>query len=46
MKMEFIFDRKKLKETGYTEEQCFNAIRNHFKSYNSPTIKEIGRAHV
>lgn len=41
MKMEFIFDKNKLKENGYTEEQCLDAIRNHFKSFKSNTIKEI-----
>ena len=40
MKMEFIFDKDKLKENGYTEEQCLNVIRKHFNSYNSKTIKE------
>lgn len=40
MKMEFIFDKDKLKENGYTEEQCLNAIRKHFNSYNSKTIIE------
>ena len=30
----------KLKE-GYKEEQCLDAIRTHFKEYNSKTIKEI-----
>ncbi len=39
--MEFIFDKNKLKENGYTEEQCLNAIRKHFNSYNSKTIREI-----
>ncbi len=41
MKMEFIFDKDKLKKSGYEEEQCLNAIRKHFKEYNSKTIKEI-----
>ena len=27
MKMEFIFDKDKLKQAGYEEEQCLNAIR-------------------
>lgn len=40
MKMEFIFDKEKLKKEGYDEEQCLNAIRRHFKEYNSKTIKE------
>ncbi|MBR0350436.1 MAG: hypothetical protein IJH76_01200 [Clostridia bacterium] len=40
MKMEFIFDKNKLKKAGYKEEQCFNAIRKHFDSYNSKTIRE------
>ena len=38
MKMEFIFEKNKLKENGYNEEQCFNAIRKHFNSYKSKTI--------
>ena len=41
MKMEFIFDKEKLKKAGYEEEQCLNAIRKHFNSYKSKTIKEI-----
>lgn len=41
MKMEFIFDKDKLAKTGYKEEQCLNAIRNHFNSYKSNTLKEI-----
>ena len=40
MKMEFIFDKNKLKENGYTEEQCLDTIRNEFDSFNSDTIKE------
>lgn len=40
MKMEFIFDKDKLKKEGYTEEQCLNAIRKHFNSYKSETVKE------
>ena len=32
MKMEFIFDKEKLKKAGYQEEQCLNAIRKHFNS--------------
>lgn len=40
MKMEFIFDKEKLKKAGYTEKQCLNAIRKHFNSYKSKTIKE------
>lgn len=43
MKMEFIFDKQKLKKEGYKEEQCFDAIRRHFQEYNSKTIKEIKR---
>lgn len=43
MKMEFVFDKSKLEESGYTEEQCLNIIRNYFKSYNSDTIKEIAK---
>lgn len=43
MKMEFIFDNDKLKENGYKEEQCLNAIRNYFKSYESETVKEISK---
>ena len=41
MKMEFIFDKGNLKRAGYEEEQCLNAIRKHFNSYKSKTIKEI-----
>lgn len=40
MKMEFIFDKDKLKKEGYDEEKCLNAIRKHFQGYNSKTIKE------
>lgn len=40
MKMEFIFDKEKLNKYGYKEEQCLNAIRKHFNSYHSKTIKE------
>ncbi len=40
MKMEFVFDKDKLKIEGYKEEQCLNAIRKHFNSYNSKTIIE------
>ena len=43
MKMEFIFDKQKLEQAGYTEEQCLNAIRKHFKSYNSSTIRETSK---
>lgn len=42
MKMEFIFDKERLEKNGYKEEQCLKAIRNHFNSYKSKTIKEIG----
>ena len=38
MKMEFIFDKQKLKKEGYKEEQCLEAIRRHFQEYNSKTI--------
>lgn len=41
MRMEFIFDKEKIEKLGYKEEQCLNAIRKHFNSYNSSTIKEI-----
>jgi hypothetical protein len=41
MKMEFIFDKEKLIENGYKEEQCLNIIRKHFNSYKSNTIKEV-----
>ena len=41
--MEFIFDKEKLKRAGYEEEQCLNAIRKHFNSYKSKTIKEIAK---
>ena len=40
MKMEFIFDKNKLRKEGYTEEQCLVAIRKHFEEYHSNTIKE------
>lgn len=40
MKMEFIFDNNKLQKEGYDEEKCLDAIRKHFKGYNSKTIKE------
>lgn len=43
MKMEFIFNKEKLKKEGYTEEQCLNAIRRHFQEYNSKTIKEVSK---
>lgn len=35
MKMEFIFDKDKLIKEGYTEEQCLNVIRKHFKKYDT-----------
>ncbi len=41
MKMEFIFDKDKIKKQGYKEEQCYNALRKHFNSYNSKTINEV-----
>lgn len=41
MKMEFVFDKNKLKQNGYNEEQCLNAIRKHFERFRSHTIKEI-----
>lgn len=41
MKMIFVFDKEKLKKNGYKEEQCFKAIRNHFNSYKSKTIREV-----
>ena len=41
MKMEFIFNMEKFKKAGYDEEQCLKAIRKHFDSYKSKTIKEI-----
>lgn len=41
MKMEFIFDKDKLNKEGYTEEQCLNVIRKHFKKYDKDnSIKE------
>ena len=43
MKMEFIFDKNKLKKFGYSEEQCLNAIRKHFNSYKSETIIEVSK---
>lgn len=41
MKMEFIFDKEKLKKEGYSEEQCLNVIRKFFNGYKSKTIREI-----
>lgn len=41
MKMEFIFNKEKLARNNYTEEDCLNEIRKHFKEYTSQTIKEI-----
>lgn len=42
MKMEFIFDKEKLRQEGYTKEQCLNVIRNHFSRLNRHnTIREI-----
>lgn len=42
MKMEFIFDEEKLRQEGYTKEQCLNVIRNHFSRLNRHnTIREI-----
>ena len=35
MKMEFIFDNKKLKEQSLTEEICLNRIREYFKSHDT-----------
>ena len=43
MKMEFIFDKDKLKKEGYTEEQCLAEIRKYFDNCKSPTIKEVGK---
>lgn len=43
MKMEFVFDKNKLKKEGYDENKCFDAIRRYFDSCKSPTIKEIGK---
>lgn len=43
MKMEFIFDKDKLKKEGYTEEECLNEIRDYFSEYKSDTIKEIDK---
>ncbi len=45
MKMEFIFDKEKLKKEGYEEEQCLNIIRKYFKEYNSKTIKETRKGY-
>ena len=39
--MIFAFDKEKLKKTGYKEDQWIKAIRNHFNSYKSKTIKEV-----
>lgn len=33
--MEFVFNTQKLKDNGYTEEQCLNVIRKHFKKYDT-----------
>lgn len=42
MKMEFVFDMQKLKENGYTEKQCLDVIRRHFKKYDTDnSIKEV-----
>ena len=41
MKMEFIFDDDKLKQNGYTKDQCLNVIRKMYARHNSKTIKEI-----
>lgn len=41
MKMEFIFDENKIKQSGHTEDEFLNVIRKHFIKYNSKTIKEI-----
>ena len=41
MKMIFKFDKDKLKKEGYNEEKCFAAIRRHFNSFKSSTIKEV-----
>lgn len=40
MKMEFIFDDDKLKQNGYTKDQCLNVIRKMYR-HKSKTIKEI-----
>ena len=44
--MEFIFNTEKLKKAGYDEEQCLKAIRKHFYSYKSKTIKEIKKEYL
>lgn len=41
MRMEFIFDDNKLKQNGYTKDQCLNVIRKMYARHNSKTIKEI-----
>ena len=43
MKMEFIFDKNKLKQFGYKEEQCLNAIRKHFNEYQGNTVRETNK---
>lgn len=40
MKMEFVFNEEKLKQEGYSINDCLNVIRKHFAKFNSPTIKE------
>jgi len=43
MKMEFIFDKEKMQNENYTEEECFQLIRDHFEKYQrtSKTLKEV-----
>jgi len=43
MKMEFIFDKEKMQNENYTEEQCFQLVRDHFEKYQktSKTLKEV-----
>lgn len=43
MKMEFIFDKDKLKKYGYTEDECLEKIRKYFKKFKSKTLKETKR---
>lgn len=41
MRMEFFFDKEKLKKEKLTEEKCLDNIRKYFNKYKSDTIREI-----
>lgn len=41
MKIEFIFDKEKLKKENLTEEECLSRVRKYFNDNKSDTIKEI-----